>query len=191
MLLIIDNQNVFIKRFIRDFLSEQDIDFRVLKHNQTVDLEELQNVSGLILSGGRGHPYAPLNLTANFVALQNFRVPIIGFCLGHEIIAAFYGGHVEKLPEYFTKKVDIQLIKNDPLFDGIKGKSISLARRHSYHVSKLPPDFDILAWSSITPHEIIRHKTESIYGFQAHPEVSPTEGYMIMQNFIKLCGLAN
>lgn len=191
MLLIIDNQNAFIKQFIRDYIRERNIPHRIFRHNEPINPDELKHISGLILSGGRGHPYASLNLTADFVCLNNLDVPVMGFCLGHEIISVFFGGQIEKLPDYYTRKVDIQLIKKDPIFKGINKETISLARRHSYHVSKLPPEFNILGYSPVTPHEIIRHNTKPIYGFQGHPEVSPPEGYTIMDNFIRMCGLVS
>lgn len=87
MLLIIDNQSSFIKKFKRNFLAEQDFDYIVVDHNQPIILSQKSEVTALILSGGRGNPYEPLNLTANFVALMNFDVPTLGFCLGHEILA--------------------------------------------------------------------------------------------------------
>ncbi|HAN76965.1 MAG TPA: hypothetical protein DCQ31_03910, partial [Bacteroidales bacterium] len=75
MLLIIDNQSTFIKKFKRNFLDEQDFEYRFFDHNQHIQLDEDEQVHGIILSGGKGNPYEPLNLTANFVALNNFDVP--------------------------------------------------------------------------------------------------------------------
>ena len=104
MLLIIDNQSSFIKKFKRNFLSEQDFDYVIFDHNQPIVLSAKAKISSLMLSGGRGSPYEPLNLTTNFVALMNFNVPTIGFCLGHEIIAVSHRGRLKKMPEYLMKK---------------------------------------------------------------------------------------
>jgi GMP synthase (glutamine-hydrolysing) len=52
----------------------------------------------------------------------------------------------------------------------------------------LPPEFESLAESDITPNEIIRHKSKPIYGFQAHPEVSGENGMLMVTNFLKMCG---
>jgi len=76
MLLIIDNQSSFIKRFKRNFLSEQNIEYRFIDHNEPLNIKPEEKVEGIILSGGKGSPYEPLNLTADFVALMNFDVPI-------------------------------------------------------------------------------------------------------------------
>ncbi len=190
MLLIIDNQSSFIKKFKRNYLSEQDFDYIFFDHNQPIVLSAKSKITGIILSGGKGNPYEPLNLTANFVALMNFDVPILGFCLGHEIVAAAYRGRIKKLPEYYIRKEKIRITNiDDPIFAGLKGDELQLIRRHHFHVAELPPDFVSLAESDLTPNEVIRHKEKPIYGFQAHPEVSGKDGMVIINNFIKMCGL--
>ena len=90
MILIIDNQSAFIKKFKRQFLAEQDFDYVFFDHNQPITLSAKAKINGIILSGGRGNPFEPLNLTSNFIALMNFDVPILGICLGHEILAVAY-----------------------------------------------------------------------------------------------------
>jgi len=190
MLLIIDNQSGFIKKFKRNFLAEQDFDYVFFDHNQPIILSAKTKISGIILSGGRGNPFEPLNLTANFVSLMNFDVPTLGLCLGHEIIAVAYGGRLKKLPEYYKKRVKITLIKpEDPIFNGLGKNELYFSRRHNFHVSDLPSDFEVLAKSELTPNEIIRHRDRPLYGFQTHPEVSGEDGMIIIRNFLKMCGL--
>lgn len=189
MILIIDNQSSFIKKFKRQFLAEQDFDYVFFDHNQPITLSAKTEVTGIILSGGRGNPYEPLNLTTNFVAMMNFDVPIIGFCLGHEIIAAAYRGRIKKLDKYHQKKETVRIIQDDPIFEGLQEKEISLVKRHSFHVSELSSSLICLAESDTTPNEIIRHKDKPIYGFQAHPEVSGATGLLMVNNFLKMCGI--
>lgn len=191
MLLIIDNQSDYIKKFIRSFLSKQDFGYIFFDHNQPIVLSAKLEISGVILSGGRGNPFEPLNLTSNFVALMNFDVPILGFCLGHEIIAVAYRGRLKKLPGLFMNKERITITKTgDPIFEGLISNELYLKRKHHFHVSELPSNFESLAESDITHNEIIKHKEKPIYGFQAHPEVSGSEGLLIIKNFLKMCGLA-
>jgi len=188
MLLIIDNQSAFIKKFKRQYLAEQDFDYVVFDHNQPITLSAKTKIKGIILSGGKGTPYEPLNLTSNFVALMNFDVPVLGFCLGHEILAVAYRGRIKKLSEYQGKKETIQIHKpEDPIFEGITSLEISLVKRHSHHVSEIPACFDNLASSSACPNEVIKHKTKNIYGFQSHPEVSGPQGIQMVENFLKIC----
>lgn len=190
MLLIIDNQSAYIKKFKRQFLSEQDFDYVFFDHNQPITLSAKTEIKGVILSGGRGNPYEPLNLTSNFVALMNFNVPILGFCLGHEIIAAAYRGRIKKLPEYHSKKELITIAKpDDPIFSELKSNQIMLQKKHGFHVAELPKQFVSLAFSETTETEIIRHKDKPVYGFQSHPEVASTEGLLMIKNFLKMCNI--
>jgi GMP synthase (glutamine-hydrolysing) len=190
VLLIIDNQSSFIKRFKRTFLSEQDFDYVFFDHNQPIVLSAKSEVKGIILSGGKGNPYEPLNLTANYVAMMNFDVPVLGFCLGHEILAVAYGGRIRKLAEPQTKSIPVTVTQpDDPIFAGLNVEDLSFRRRHSFQVAELPRDFVSLAESTVTPNEIIRHRDKPLYGFQAHPEVSGHQGLQVVANFLGMCGL--
>ncbi len=190
MLLIIDNQSAFIKKFKRQYLAEQDFDYVFFDHNQPITLSAKTEIKGIILSGGKGNPWEPLNLTSNYVALMNFDVPVLGFCLGHEIIAVSYRGRIKRLPEYHQRKELVTITKpEDPIFEGLKKNEVMLTKRHSFHVSEIPTSFDSLAASDTSPNEIIRHKTLPIYGFQAHPEVSGEDGMLMVKNFLKICNI--
>ncbi len=190
MLLIIDNQSNYLKSFKRNFLSEQDFEYLVFDHNQPLVLPKNAKVQGIILSGGKGNPYEPLNLTTNFIALKNYDVPVFGFCLGHEIIAVLHQGRIHKLGEYQNKKEKVIITKpDDPIFKGFDTKEVMLQERHTFEVSHLPPNFEVLAHSEICKYEIIRHKEKPIYGFQSHPEVSKPHGIIMIENFLKICGL--
>lgn len=190
MLLIIDNESTFIKRFRNNWLEDHEVEYRFFDHNQPLWLDKPEAVQGIILSGGKGNPYTPLNLTADFIALMQFDVPILGFCLGHEIIAVAYGGRIKRLPEYQNKRECVRIHKlSDPLFRGITEDEIYLKEKHQFHVHKLPEAFDVLGSSEVCPHEIIKHKEKPIYGFQSHPEVSGTVGLKIVENFLTLCGI--
>lgn len=190
MLLIIDNQSLFIKQFRNNWLEDHDIPYRVFDHNQPLWLDHPEQVQGIILSGGKGNPYEPLNLTTNFIALMNYDVPVIGFCLGHEILAVAHGGRVRRLDEYqnHREKVTISDL-SDPIFEGITESEILLREKHRFHVHRLPESFRALGSSQVCPYEIIRHREKPIYGFQAHPEVSGASGLRIMLNFIRMCGI--
>lgn len=182
MILIIDNESNFIKKFEKKVKNK--LKYRTYTHSEQIDFSNLK-VKGVILSGGPGDPFGE-NITTDFQVLMNLKVPIIGFCLGHEIIAVAYGGKVRKLPEKQNKMQYVVIDKKDPIFKGI-GKDTYLREKHHKHVIKLPRNFEILAHSDVCPIEVMKHKKKLIYGFQSHPEVSGKEGFQIMKNFLKMC----
>jgi GMP synthase (glutamine-hydrolysing) len=190
MLLIIDNQSAYIKQFKRHFLSENDIDYMFVEHNEPIIVPQGKQIKGIIISGGKGNPFEPLNLSTNYIALINYNVPTIGFCLGHEIIAVAFGGRIRKLAKYQKKKEKVVIDNhNDPIFKGITKKNLILQEKHSFEVSYLPDCFEVIAHSEVCPYEIIKHKERPVYGFQSHPEVSEPDGINVLKNFLKLCGL--
>lgn len=190
MLMIVDNQSSYIKKWKRQYLSECDFDYVFFDHNQPITLSAKTHIQGVILSGGKGNPFEPLNLSTNFIALMNFQVPVMGFCLGHEILAAAWRGRIKKLSEYHTKNEVVRItVPDDPLFKGIGQQELMLRKRHWFHVAELPDSFISLASSDTTPNEIIRHRELPLYGIQAHPEVSGPLGLKLVSNFLEICGI--
>jgi len=190
MLLIIDNQSQYLRQFKRHYLDDRDIPHLIVEHNEQIDFSRLPDISGLIISGGKGNPYEPLNLTANYVALMNLDVPTIGFCLGHEIIGAAWQAKVKRLDDYQNRKEKIVIdVPEDPVFEGLGKAEFMIQKKHRFHLPSVPQGFINLAHSAVCPVEIIRHQDKPIYGFQGHPEVSGNDGLLIMSNFIQMCGL--
>ncbi len=191
MLLIIDNQSQYIKKFKRNYLDDIDIPLLTIDHNEMIDFRKLPEIQGVILSGGKGNPYEPLNLTANYVALMNIDVPTIGFCLGHEIIAVAYKGRIKRLADYQSHKESVYIDEpHDPIFEGLNKSEIRIQKKHRFHVPNLPEEFVRLGHSMTCPNEIIRHKEKPIYSFQGHPEVSGDDGLRMMGNFLRMCGFS-
>jgi len=187
MILIIDNQSLYIRVFEKKLIKRA-VPYKFYYHSEQIDFSLKDQVSGIILSGGAGNPYEPLNLTANYVALNNFDVPIIGLCLGFEIIAVFYGGTISILNQYQNGFDHITILNDDPIFAGVSKKIIRLKEQHQYKAETIPDSCVNLASSGTCQYEIIRHKDKPIYGFQSHPEVSGQTGDVIMGNFIEMCG---
>jgi GMP synthase (glutamine-hydrolysing) len=152
-------------------------------------IKEYEEVQGIILSGGKGSPYEPLNLTADFVALMNYDVPTLGICLGYEILAVAHLGRIKKLEKYNQKLEKVKVTKpDDPIFQGLISDEMILRKQHTYKVWKMPKDFINLGESETCEIEIIRHKEKPLYGFQSHPEVSGVNGLLIIRNFLNMCG---
>ncbi|MBS3140410.1 gamma-glutamyl-gamma-aminobutyrate hydrolase family protein [Candidatus Woesearchaeota archaeon] len=181
MLLIIDNGSQKIKQFAGT-LQEWDVPYKMIRGSNNADL---RGVEGIILSGGSGHPAQRTDIYGNYAALLKTQVPVLGLCLGHEMIAHYYGGSLETLLKLQLGLQEVIIEKPDPLFPK---RRYLLEKKHSYHVTTVPKDFVVLGYSAACPIEIIKHSTRPIYGIQGHPEVSE-EGLEIMKDFLKMCGL--
>lgn len=146
-------------------------------------------IKGLILSGGAA------SVKTNSISFDNswldLKVPVLGICYGHQLLAKLKGGEVKKeKSEYGSSQISI--IKKTVLFDGFRDNSI-VWMSHGDTVMKLPNDYEVLASSEYAPIAAYKKKGSDLYGVQFHPEVSHTsQGDIILSNFsFKICGIKN
>jgi GMP synthase (glutamine-hydrolysing) len=173
----------------REWRTLRDLEVETKIVTNTTSFNELikENINGLVLSGGapRIGLEDDLGNTAEYLEKASF--PILGICAGHHFMGRFFGGKVlpSKTPEF--GKIELKIIKKDPLFEGVTTKSI-VWESHNDEVSKLPNDFEILANSESCKIQAMKHKNKPFYGLQFHPEVEHTEfGEKIFNNFVKIC----
>jgi GMP synthase-like glutamine amidotransferase len=143
---------------------------------------DLDDVDGIVSCGG---PQAAYDDSNTWLAPQmelmreanQIGMPIVGLCLGCQILARALGGKVEKMStsgggiEFGWHEVDLNPVgREDVLHTGIAWSSMQF-QHHRDHVSQLPPGSRLLASSG-------KCKVQSwalglrTYGFQYHPEVT-------------------
>lgn len=137
---------------------------------------------GLVFSGG-----PTMERAGNGASLIKLDLPILGICLGHQLMALAYGGETRTGRFGGFARVDVEVVEEDDILRGI-GPMTKVWASHQDEVSKLPPGFRLLARSSICDIEAMRHEDRPLYGVQWHPEVSHTEkGTDLLKNFLEVC----
>jgi GMP synthase (glutamine-hydrolysing) len=190
MLLIIDNKSSYINRLIKEYLLEKKIKFVVFEHDKPIDIPKHINIKGVILSGGKGNPYKPLNLSSNFTALMNYEVPFLGINLGQQIIAAAFNSKIAELKEKQNQNLKIDILKTeDTIFENMTTENLNLNKKHNYYISDLGEKLECIGTSESVPFEVIKHKSKPIYGFQANLDNSGEQGLKIIENFLKICNI--
>lgn len=100
--------------------------------------------------------------------------PTLGLCYGHQLLAHMLGGRVDFYQSTKEKLVGIRDIHFNPtkrFWQGIdKGRFII---SHREHVVELPPECEIMAYSSTIAIDGFAHRTKPIFGMQSHPEAGP------------------
>jgi len=189
MILIVDNKGQYVHRIKRS-LGEIGAESEIIPNTIEIDKIKEKNPEGIILSGG---PYSAwekekLGNCDEIIELGiELEIPILGICLGHQIIAKHFNGKIDKgkISEY--SRVKIKITEENDIFQGI-GKEMIVWESHNDEVTEIPENFIKLAYSEICRYEAIKHKEKKIYGVQFHPEVSHTpRGSEILKNFIKIC----
>jgi GMP synthase (glutamine-hydrolysing) len=148
----------------------------------TTPLEEL-DVDGLVLGGGPS-----LERTGNCEEyLKELDVPILGICLGHQLMAKVFGGEVGRGEVGGYAEVKVRILEANEIFEGLP-KELKVWASHSDEVKILPQDFKLLAESDVCKIEGMRHRSRDMYGIQWHPEVYHTEkGVEFYRNFVNIC----
>jgi GMP synthase (glutamine-hydrolysing) len=119
--------------------------------------------------------------------VREIELPILGICLGHQLIAETFGGAVGKGASGGYADVTVEIIEPDDILLGI-GPTITTWASHADEVSRLPNNFVKLARSAVCEIEAMKHPSKPIYGVQWHPEVAHTEaGNTLILNFLKIC----
>jgi len=181
-IIIINNKGQYNHRIQRS-LSYLDIPSELVPNSLSIDEILEKEPMGLIIGGGPSAEGA-----GNTVAyIKNIDVPILGICLGHQLIAKAFNGEVTSSETESYAQVTIDILNDDNLFKGL-APNMDVWSSHKDEIVKLPEDFKIIANSDLCDIEAIKHENKDIYGIQFHPEVHTTPlGDEIFMNFYKIC----
>lgn len=185
MILVIDNYDSFVQNLAR-YIRLCEIKTRIIR-NDEMSIEQIKNLNptAIVISPGPCTP-TEAGICIDLVKELNGSVPILGVCLGHQIINEAYGG--------VTKRGDpthgrASTISHDSagLFAGIPSP-IKGGRYHSL-VTDIKPsgELKVTAIDENATVMALEHKTYPIYGVQFHPESILTDnGLGIIQNFVTI-----
>ncbi len=142
----------------------------------------------IILSGGTDIPpvaeYEEFFLIQKSIILGS-SVPIVGVCLGAQIIARTFEADLRDLGKKREGIVTVTPTEAGTNLLGIRSP-FSVAEAHRFVIPSLPDSFDILATSS-DGIEIFKHKERPLWGLQFHPEYLPgeTSGDEVFANILR------
>lgn len=190
MILIIDNFDSFT-HLIAQYFGAAGAEVRVLKNNEVTAADvQAANPLGVVLSPGPGRPEDSGNSYDICRAMQGVR-PILGICLGHQIIAAVNGAKIGPAAQVAHGKAHHITHSQSGLFQDVN-QHTKVGRYHSLSIDKnsINAPFEITATTEDDTAEImaIEDAERAIYGVQFHPESIMTEqGMAIITNFVRIC----
>ena len=185
-ILLIDNYDSFTFNLYH-YISSLDAKVDVIR-NDKINTKSIlkKKYNKIVISPGPGNPNQSGNCL-DIVKKLYKKIPILGVCLGHQIIGQVFGCKIvqaKKLMHGKTSKIrslDLGILKKLP-------KNFEATRYHSLIIDKksLSKDLMITAYSEDLVIMGIMHKKYNVHGVQFHPESIKTPiGMRILNNFIK------
>ena len=186
-IILIDNYDSFTFNLYH-YLSSLKVKVDVIRNDQITSNEILKKkYNKIVISPGPGNPDQSGNCLKIVKSLYK-KIPILGVCLGHQIIGQVFGSKIvqaKKLMHGKTSKIlskKLGILKNLP-------KSFEATRYHSLIIDKktLSKHLEITAESKDGLVMGVQHKKYNVHGVQFHPESIKTKlGIKILKNFIKI-----
>jgi GMP synthase (glutamine-hydrolysing) len=157
----------------------------IINFLQINKLKKDKLLKGIILSGG------PLTATNKKTPklnseIINLKIPILGICYGHQILAKKLGGKIKGSKKREFGRAYVKSFTKSPItkkFFITKKNSVWMS--HQDIVSVMPNGFKKIASSPSSKFAIIANENKKYYGMQFHPEVShTTNGKILIKNFL-------
>ena len=185
-ILLIDNYDSFTYNLYH-YLSSLKCDVEVYRNNKiTIDQIKRKKFNRIVISPGPGHPnqsgYCP-----KIVKYFAPKIPILGVCLGHQIIGKVFGSKIIQAKKLMHGKLSIIKHNNKGILKGLK-RTFEATRYHSLMVDKknLGKNLIVTAETKNKVIMAIMHKKYNVHGVQFHPESIKTKlGIKILKNFLK------
>jgi len=182
---MIDNYDSFTYNLVQYFneLGKDVVVFR----NDEVTIEKIQGLKPdhICISPGPGKPRGA-GICIDLVRALSKKSPMLGICLGHQVIGEGFGGRVVSARKIMHGKTSFIFHDGIGLFKNLPSP-FKAVRYHSLIIEKhsIPSCLEITAWTQDGEIMGIRHKHYDVEGVQFHPESILSEhGHMLLHNFI-------
>lgn len=183
-LLMIDNYDSFTYNLTQLF-SRFGLEILVHRHDQ-IGLAGIEALSPdwICISPGPKDP-AHAGISLEVVRRFGGRMPILGVCLGMQVINEAFGGRTAHAPRPLHGKCSRVSHQGRGVFAGLPSP-LAAARYHSLQCVDISPELEVTARSEDGVAMGLMHPKLRINGVQFHPESFMTEhGLALAENFLR------
>ncbi len=189
MVLLIDNYDSFTYNLYQ-YLAELGEEVEVFR-NDAISVGEIEKTAPdcLVISPG---PCTPSEAGISCEAIEQLagRIPILGVCLGHQVIGQVFGGEIVRADRLMHGKTSPIHHDGRTIFEGI-ASPFEAVRYHSLVIDppSVPDCLEVSARSDQDEIMAVRHREHLVEGVQFHPEsIMTAPGKQILRNFLALVG---
>ena len=185
-ILLIDNYDSFTYNLYHYFSSLKcKVD---VYRNDKIKIEKIKKkkYQKIVISPGPGNP-KEAGSCLKIVKYFYKTIPILGVCLGHQIIGEAFGSKVIVAKKLMHGKTSLIKHSGKGIFKGIK-KVLSGTRYHSLIIDKKTLSNELIITAETNDNIImgVMHKKFNVHGLQFHPEsIKTPEGIKLLKNFLK------
>ena len=188
MILIVDNYDSFVHNLARYFRLFQ-LETRVVRNDQLDWVAFRQSPpAAVVISPG---PYGPGRAGISLQVVREFagQIPILGVCLGHQVIVEAMGGAVHSAREIVHGRASWMKHDEAGEFTGLPSP-MQVGRYHSLMADhRLPASLVCSATASDGTILAVRHRDWPVFGWQFHPEsVLTPDGCELIRNWLRTIG---
>ena len=185
---VIDNYDSFTWNLVQlvGALGERPVVYR----NDAIDLAGVRALrpSRGIFSPGPGHPADPARVGVCRAILDELGhdVPILGVCLGHQLIVSAYGGDVIRATEVMHGKTSYVHHDGAGILAGLP-RPFEAMRYHSLVAdpARIPACLEVTARCKDGTVMAVRHRQHPVFGVQFHPEsIGTASGKALVAQFL-------
>jgi anthranilate synthase/aminodeoxychorismate synthase-like glutamine amidotransferase len=185
--LVIDNYDSFTYNLV-DYIASAGAEVRV-ERNDAISPDEADawQPTHLVVSPGPGTP-KEAGVSESLIERLGPRLPVLGVCLGHQVIVEMYGGTVDRASRLMHGKPDMVSHDSSPLYAGLPSP-FEAGRYHSLAATLVPDELEVTATTPDGEVMGVRHRTRPTHGVQFHPEsVLTPNGRRLIENFLAMNG---
>ena len=184
-ILLIDNYDSFTFNLYH-YISSLKIKVDVVRNDKITSKQIIKRkYQKIVISPGPGNPNQAGNCIKIVKSLYK-KIPILGVCLGHQIIGQVFGSKIIQAKKLMHGKVSKIKSKKIGILKSIP-KKFEATRYHSLIIDKktISKNLEITAETEDGVIMGVQHKKYNIHGVQFHPESIKTPmGMKILKNFI-------
>jgi para-aminobenzoate synthetase component 2 len=186
--LVVDNYDSFVHT-LAGYLEELGATVTMVPNDVTTPEHAatlLEDIDAVLVSPGPGRPSDAGISAAVIRASAERTLPVLGVCLGHQVIAELWGGRVSTAPEFMHGRTSAIDHDGSGVFRGLP-MGFQATRYHSLAVetSSVHSPLRITARTSNGTVMGLAHRTLAIEGVQFHPESIMTEhGHQLLGNWL-------